>query len=901
MTQLSTLILLTSFIFNISSGWEFYKSSDNNRYKASVPGVVQSDLLSNNLINNPFIDLNEKSIQWIDKSDWIYVNKFSASDSLLNKEIIEIVFEGLDTYADVFLNETKIIEANNMFRTWRVDIKKYLKRGDNILKVYFHSPAKIDVPKFDALNYEYFASNDQSENGGLENKKISVFARKAGYHYGWDWGPRLVTMGIWRPVYIEGHDKAVIRNLYIHQDSISPKVAYLTANVEVFSKSPSEHVKLKVSTENLCIDTVVNVAKGLNEYKLSFKIKSPKLWWSNGLGKQNLYLFRAELFSNNKLLDFIEQKNGLRSLKLIRKPDKDGETFYFELNGTPVFCKGANYIPQHSFLPSVTKSDYRRLITDAAKANMNMLRVWGGGVYEDDYFYDLCDSLGIMVWQDFMFACSMYPADSSFLKSVENEAKDNIIRLRHHPSIALWCGNNECYDAWLGWGWKKQMLAKDTLIAKKMETEYYELFHRLLPKCVLNYAPQTPYWPSSPFSVYGERSKQNMGDRHYWEVWHGKKPVKQYNIERSRFFSEYGMQSFPEMKTIKEFVTDSTQYSIDSPIIMSHQRGGAFANSLIDRYITDDYGTSKNFQSFLYLNQLMQADAIQTAIEAHRRDMPYCMGTLYWQLNDCWPGASWSSIDFFGRWKALHYAVKRSFADLLISFKETADSTYIYIVSDRATTDKNNGSKLTTTSKNSDSYLITNSQNSDSNLTTTSKNSDSYRITNSQNSDSYLTNTSEGVLSIQIISLSGKILYENHSKIVVEENSSRPYFKIDKNSIVKLAPLTDLLITSRFTQNNGNVVENRYFYTSTKMLNLKKPKIAIVVNKIDGGYELTLSSDLFARAVRLSLDVEGVSFDENYFDLLPQKSKTVKIFTNSKIDNLIKKINIESYYDFKHL
>ena len=890
MNLFSSLVILTSIIFNLSSGWEFYKSTDSKRYKAKVPGVVQTDLLLNKIIENPFINQNEKSVQWIDKSDWIYENRFFVSDSLLDKDIVEIVFEGLDTYADVFLNETKIIEANNMFRTWREDIKKHLKRGDNILKVYFHSPAKIDVPKFDALNYEYFASNDQSENGGLENKKISVFARKAGYHYGWDWGPRLVTMGLWRPVYIEGHDNAVIRDLYIHQDSVSVNSAYLTAITEIFAKSTLEGIRVKLSTENITIDTIVNIRKGLNKFNLSFKIDSPKLWWSNGIGKQNLYLFRAEIYSHNKLLDFIEQKNGLRSLKLIRTSDKDGETFYFELNGIPVFCKGANYIPQHSFLPSVTKADYRRLITDAAKANMNMLRVWGGGVYEDDYFYDLCDSLGIMVWQDFMFACSMYPADSEFLENVEKEAVENIIRLRHHPSIALWCGNNECYDAWLGWGWKKQMLAKDTSIANKMETEYYELFHKLLPKCVSNYAPNTPYWPSSPYSVYGERSKQNIGDRHYWEVWHGKKPVKQYNIERSRFFSEYGMQSFPEMKTIKEFVTDSTQFSIDSPVIMSHQRGGTFANSLIDRYITDDYGASKNFQSFLYLNQLMQADAIQTAIEAHRRDMPYCMGTLYWQLNDCWPGASWSSIDFFGRWKALHYAVKRSFADLLISFKETTDSTYIYIVSDRTNTSKNSGSFLTSTSKNSDSNLTSTSQNSDSNLTTTSK-----------NSNSFLTNTSEGVLSIQIISLSGKILFEKQLKILVEENSSRPYFKIDKTTITKFAPLTDLIITSSFTQNNGNVVENRYFYTSTKLLNLTKPKIAMVVNKIEGGYELTLNSDVFARAVRLSLGVESVSFDDNYFDLMPQKSKTVKIFTNSKIDHLIKKIKVESFYDFKHL
>lgn len=374
---------------------------------------------------------------------------------------------------------------------------------------------------------------------------------------------------------------------------------------------------------------------------------------------------------------------GIRSLKVVHQPDKDGHTFYIELNGRPVFAKGANYIPLDNFLPRVTPENYKRTILDAAGVNMNMLRVWGGGIYENDVFYDLCDEHGIMIWQDFMFACSMYPAEGALLDNIHQEAVDNVKRLRNHACIALWCGNNECQDAWLGWGWKREIERQNKEYADKIWAQYRQQYHVTLPGVVREYAPGTFYWPSSPFAFEGEMSGTTDGDRHYWSVWHGKAPISDYDSEKSRFFSEYGFQSFPEFESVKRYAPYPEDWDIRSEVMMSHQRGGDHANGLIETYLLNEYKKPRDFRAFLYMNHVLQGDAIKTAIESHRRQMPYNMGTLFWQHNDCWPVASWASRDYYGRWKAQHYYVRKAYDDILISPVVEGDDLKVYAVSDR--------------------------------------------------------------------------------------------------------------------------------------------------------------------------------------------------------------------------
>jgi len=670
----------------IELGWRFKQVRLTNWYPATVPGVVHTDLLANGIIEDPFYRLNERGLQWIDKEDWIYETNFDLTDDLFLKNNIQILFKGLDTYADVYLNNEKIFSANNMFRQWTADIKKIAKRTGNILKVYFHSPIKTDIPKWDALPFQYKASNDQSENGGIFDKKLSVVARKAGYQYGWDWGPRFVTSGIWRPVVINGWNDARIENIQFIQDNVSSKQAKLKTVIEVISDSVLDHATVNVidkDSNKKLGETVTNLKKGLNKVEINFIIKNPKLWWSNGLGEAHLYNFETSLVLNNQGIDSETNKIGIRSIRFVNKKDKYGKSFYFELNGVPVFAKGANYIPCDNFLPRVTSEIYKRTVLDAVSANMNMLRVWGGGIYEDDYFYDLCDKYGILVFQDFMFGCSIYPAEGELLENIRLEAIDNVIRLRNHSCIAIWCGNNECQDAWFGWGWKKEYENMNQKYADIIWRQFQNQYYKVLPSVVAEYASGIIYTPSSPFADYGVSSNDHEGDRHYWDVWQGQKPINQYNKERSRFFSEYGFQSFPAFESVKIYAPKESDWNISSEVIMSHQRAGDQANKLIETYLLNEYGTPKDFQSFLSMNHILQGDAIKTAIEAHRRDMGYCMGTLFWQINDCWPVASWSSRDYYGRWKAQHYFVREAYRDILVSPIEKNDSLSVYIVSDR--------------------------------------------------------------------------------------------------------------------------------------------------------------------------------------------------------------------------
>lgn len=767
----------------LSAGWTFRQTRSEFWYPAAVPGCVHTDLMANRIIEDPFFRLNERGVQWVDKEDWFYQTYFDITDEEQNAVNQILVFKGLDTYADVYLNGKPLLNANNMFREWRCDVKGLLKDKQNHLEVYFHSPVKIDVPKWESLPYQYSTGPDQAENGGLFDKRISIWARKAGYHYGWDWGPRLVTSGIWRPVFLEVWNTARIDNVQLIQKNVTAKKAELSTVVEILSDGNIENARVILTADGKEYAVKnIKLKPGINTVCLDYVIPCPRLWWCNGLGEPYLYKFCTTVEIEGQKADAKLENIGLRSLKLISEKDKYGKSLYFELNGHKVFMKGANLVPCDNFLPRVTDSIYEKTVADARDVNMNMLRVWGGGIYEDDAFYKYCDKYGILVWQDFMFACSTYPADSAFLENVRQEAVYNVKRLRNHPCIAVWCGNNECQDIWFGWGGKKKMYEEQGY-ADIIWEQFHNLFFGVLPEVVKQYAGGISYRPSSPFAFDDTPSDGINGDDHYWGVWHGREPIGNYNVKRARFFSEYGFQSFPEYESVKIYAPDKRDQYITSEVMMAHQRAGNYANKLIEEYIEKEYRKPADFESFLYVGMILQGDAIKTAIEAHRRDMPYCMGSLFWQHNDCWPVASWSSRDYYGRWKAQHYFAKNAFADILVSPLVADDTVTVHVVSDRLKNEK-------------------------------------------------------GTFRLKVMDLKGTQIFEQVSRLTVSANTSEKVFTGSLKKMIGNEQPGDVLLYVEF-RTKDKLYRNIGYAVKQKDMNYPKARISSSVKKVDGGYEIT--------------------------------------------------------------
>ncbi|MCB0444026.1 MAG: glycoside hydrolase family 2 protein, partial [Flavobacterium sp.] len=497
--------------------WTFNKQNEAKKYNAIIPGTVHTDLFQNQLIPDPFFGANEKQLQWIENENWEYETYFTLTASELKNQNIDLEFEGLDTYATVFLNGKVVLEANNMFRKWLISTKSHLKIGTNHLKVVFHSAVQKGKEETKKLSYTL-------------PEKERVFVRKAQYQFGWDWGPRFVTAGIWKKVQLKFWNSAKIENIKYSQVKLNDSIAELEFIVDVNVKKSGKYVLLIYNDVTGRRDELfVHLKKGATSIKNLYKIDSPKFWWCNGLGKPNLYSFSIELYQKGKSVDSKKLNIGLRTIELIQENDQVGKSFYFKLNGKPVFMKGANMVPPDSFLPRVSDSTYFSLVENAKKANMNMLRVWGGGVYFDDSFYEACDANGILVWQDFMFACSMYPGDEKFVQNVKQEVIDNVNRLQNHPSIAIWCGNNENDEGWHNWGWQKQFnysKADSTQIWK----DYKKVFHEMIPQTLdsLLSKEKNIYWPSSPSKGWGRKESLIKGDLHYWGVWWGKEPFEIY-------------------------------------------------------------------------------------------------------------------------------------------------------------------------------------------------------------------------------------------------------------------------------------------------------------------------------------------------------------------------------------
>lgn len=826
-------------------GWQFRQLNKGDWLNATVPGCVHTDLNSHGLIEDPFYGTNERDQQWIDKEDWEYQSTFTIDEDLVKQDRIELIFHGLDTYANVYLNDQLILTTENMFRTYRKDIKSYLTEGEQELRIHFKSPIDVDLPKLEVLGYGLPAANDDSEMGQLGDRQISIFARKAPYHYGWDWGPRFVTSGIWRDVELVAWSQLDIDDFYINQKSISKEKAELIAELEVDSISDWQG-QLQIRTGDLSWQKDVQLKAGRNKLAIELEIDQPKLWWSRGLGDPNQYTFKSELNHDNKPVASADVTTGLRTIRLVRDPDQEGHSFYFELNGVPVFAKGANHIPNDSFVTEVTEERYRYEIESAASANMNMLRVWGGGIYEAEIFYRLCDEYGIMVWQDFMFACSMYPGDQAFLANVEAEAKDNVKRLRSHPSIVLWCGNNEIDSAWAhfnehaGWGWKN---AYDHETREKIWSDYKKIFHEILADVTSEFVPNEPYWPSSPMVALTDDINQHAtevtasGDIHYWEVWHGKKPFEDYNTHVGRFMSEYGFQSFPELRTVETFAEES-DYAIESEVMLHHQKNGA-GNQLIETYMDRYLPKPKDFPSFLYMSHVLQAEGIKQAIEAHRRSMPYCMGTLYWQINDCWPVASWSSIDYYGRWKALHYFAKEGFKDDILSFVQTKDQVKVYVVTDQL-----------------------------------------------------VNRTAE--LTLTLYHLTGEVLSEKRLSVDLMSNQSTQVDTIALEAFLKDYDRANIVLVGELTVGNKQVDRKYHYFKPTKKLTL--PKADLMIERLQASDQFEISTNQFAKNIWLDTAEAGY-FSANYFDLLPGERKTVQFIPRNKRVNQAIQIQAKSMSD----
>ncbi|WP_396218251.1 glycosyl hydrolase 2 galactose-binding domain-containing protein [Flavobacterium sp.] len=778
-----------------SENWTFNKQNETKKHKASIPGTVHTDLYENQLIPDPFYGANERQLQWIENENWEYESTFSLSEKEISNENIELEFDGLDTYATIYINGKMVLEADNMFRKWIISAKNHLKKGKNHLKIVFLSA--VQKGKVEASKLPYTLP-----------EKERVFVRKAQYQFGWDWGPRFLTAGIWKKVQLKFWNSAKIENVKYSQVELNDLKAILEFTTEI-RVSEVKTIQLKINEKS----ETFHLKKGTNKVKIHYEISNPKRWWCNGLGFPHQYEFHFSLENNRKIIDNKELKIGLRSIELVQDKDEFGTSFYFKLNGKTVFMKGANYIPQDSFIPKQTPSSYYELVQNARKANMNMLRVWGGGVYADDEFYNACDANGILVWQDFMFACAMYPGDEQFVENIKQEVIDNVNRLQNHPSIALWCGNNENDEGWHNWGWQKQFNYSKA-DSTQIWNDYKKVFHEMIPNTLDSILSKEKnlYWPSSPSIGWGRKESLTQGDSHYWGVWWGKEPFEIYKKKVGRFMSEYGFQGMPNLETLQKVIAKE-DFNFTSEAFKNHQKHPTGFETITE-YMTRDFPVPTSMEKYNYVSQLLQAYGMKIAIEAHRLAKPYCMGSLYWQLNDCWPVTSWSTLDYYGNWKAAHYQVKESFAPIYL-----------------AVTENENG------------YSI---------------------IGSNDNLD-----VKEGIVTAKLLDFSGKELWTASKECTLSDEINTTCMQISNADLPKFVKEKTVL-EIEFTSNQKKSIAHHYF-VKPKELQLEQPTIEL---KIVGETLIELKTNTLAKNVYLQ--AKDTFFEENYFDLLPGIPKIIK-------------------------
>lgn len=795
----------------LTGAWQFRQQSEPQWLPATVPGCNFTDLLANQRIADPFYRDNETNLQWIEREDWHYRRTFVPDPQLLECDAIELVAEGLDTFCDIYLNGQLLAQGDNMFVGQRLGCASLLQQGENLLEIHFRSPINEVMPQYQQAGFAYPAENDKSA------EKLSVYCRKAPCHFGWDWGPRFVTSGIWRDIYLQGTVSARISEVHFVQHQLSAKQARFSLDLQLN----------RLTAQPLTLEVVCKQADGLNRcvsideqqdsLRLDFVLDNPQRWWPNGLGKAFLYEFTLSLKQAGKLVDEQSQRIGLRTIEVINQPDEMGESFYFKVNGEPVFMKGANYIPGDSFIHRMTPERHREYFDATRNANMNMLRVWGGGVYQEDIFYQLADENGILIWQDFMFACTLYPADDQFIANVTREAQYNIKRLRNHACLAMWCGNNEVDMAIKHWQWPQKFGYSDELY-KRLKQDYIRLFDQCLPEQVKTLDPERFYLRSSPIGFW-EEDADHMGNHHYWGVWHGEEPFSEYQRRIPRFMSEFGFQSFPMPQSVACY-TEPEDRQLESAVMQVHQKHPR-GNDLIRSYMKQEYKDPKDFDSLLYLSQVQQAQGLKLAFEAHRAARPFCMGTLYWQLNDTWPAASWSGIDYYGQYKALHYQARRNFAPYLLTVTAQQQQLNITLVSD-------------------------------------------------------LPESEPARLSIQLLDFDGHCHFRQQQLLDTPVNTSQSLIDLSRDELLSnKAPESLVLQVQLQRPDNELLAENLYYFVETSQQILPQASAELDAVVRDDMLEVRLSCASLLRQCYLSVEGLTANFSDNFFDLLPGQPKRV--------------------------
>ena len=837
----------------LTTGWRFraVQSPDHPEttawHAATVPGVVHTDLEHAGLIPDPFFGDNEKRLQWIGLTDWEYTCDFDVSAASLRRQHAELVFEGLDTFADVQLNGKPVLHTDNMFRSWTVDAKSHLVAGHNTLNILLHSPINTMTPIVAKLPYILPGTGYEPLDRAKGIYPVGHYMRKAPYQFGWDWGPGFVTSGVWRSVHLDTWSGVRIRSLHLQQESVTAARAITNVSVsldsdiagaatlEVRITDPAGHA-LPVRQVSVQLD------RGANHLLVPLRLDHPQLWWPNGCGPQSRYMVVANIVRGGRRLATATLHTGLRSIELHRVPDQWGTSFTFVINGVPIFAKGANFVPLDSFPPSTTAAKKREILTAARDVHMNMLRIWGGGFYETDDFYDLCDELGLMVWHDFTFGGAMVPGDKAYQDNVRAEAAQQIERLSDHPSMTIWCGNNEVETAWHNWG-GQQAFQKEITPAERERVwqDYIVMFRDILKSAVAEHGNGVPYWASSPGSDFedGGGTDRN-GDIHSWSVWSAGAPYTDYAKQSPRFLSEFGFQAMPDLRTIRSYAGNDED--LTSTALLNHERFiHGFHN--MQQYLKAEFRPARDFPSFVYLSQLMQAEAIQFGVEHMRSLRPQTMGTLYWQLDDCWPVVSWSSIDYYGRWKALHYYAQRFYAPIILApeFDSARLELRLHIVSDEQS-------------------------------------------------------PRAAVLRLRFIRFDGTILSDQRQAVSIAPLASTAATPVSLATVPGFDPTATVAVLT--LEQAGQLIATRnVYFTRSADLTLQLPRIDAQVRSERSGFVVELSSPVLARAVALSFGDLDAKPSDNYFDLLPNEPRRIQIASGTTLPQLRKALAIRSLFD----
>jgi beta-mannosidase len=817
--------------FDLGGEWNIYSADKKYKLKGDVPGSLLYELEKSGVYGNKDVfyrDNNRKCLEIINR-DFIFTKSFIIKPDFLKKsKKIFLEADGLDTLTEITVNRQLIAKTFNMHRRYRLEISKALKIGKNNIRIKFFNTLKYIKDKGENKNFWVVGCTLKDAN----------HIRKSHCSYGWDWGPEIPDAGIWRNICLKAYSGAKINNIHIVQKHKKNKVS-LVINSDI-EKWTNEDISIKtiVTAPGGIKKESISFLKNLKKSSLQIDIANPQLWWPNGYGPQSLYHLRFELIKNSEVIDFRDKNIGLRQLTLKRKKDRWGESFQFTINNVDIFARGANYIPEDVYLSRPTPEKTEKLIRDCVQANYNFIRVWGGGIYPSDNFFDLCDKYGLIVWQDMMFANAMYDiGDKGFYNNIKEEVKDNLRRIRHHACVGLICGNNEIEGCFAS--------LDEQIITKQSRLDYLRQYESLFPKIVKKLCPEIPYWPSSSSSGGGFKNFNNpdKGDAHCWEVWHANKPFTEYEKYLFRFVSEFGLQSFPSIKTISSFA-EKKDLNIFSPVMEDHQRNTA-GNMKIFDYISQYFRFPKNFVSLLYLSQLIQAEGMRYGIEHWRRNRGRCMGALYWQLNDNWPVASWSSLDYFGRWKALHYIIKRVFNQVLLSCKTEGMNANIYL------------------------------------------------------SNEYARPVS-GKFVWSLLSLGGGIIKSGSKKVTINKFLSKKIENISLKNELKNNLAREHYLSYFFTEKSGEVFRGTTVFCPYKSINFINPEISRKIYEDNKMIFIEVHSKAFAKFVELDLKKKDANFSDNYFDLNANEKRIIcidKKYNNVTVKDIKKELLIKSLYD----